>query len=623
MTTIKIFISCNSQSYVPQHPLLYPIQTGAALTDVRYADMLCDNSGLNISDRNESYCELTAQYWAWKNEDADYFGFMHNRRYLSFSDSRLTEDRKGHVRMGHIDEAAVAKLGYDPEHMRAVIEAHDIVTVDMLDLKKEIPFPAKPTVHRQYANSFQHNIADLDLALQILTEKHPNYLSAAKEYIASDRAYFYNIFIMSRSYFHDYCAWLFDILEEFERRLDMANCPSYGKRKTAFIAERLFGIYMTHLKRSCSPRIRHCQLGFFASLDAPYPVPVYTDRKPVVMAMVSSEEYAPYLGVLLRSVADNASPDRFYDIVVLSVGISVHIRELLALELRGYGNFSLRFVDITSRVSGGHLPTRYHITSASYARLMLPDVLRQYDKVLYMDCDMVVNADPAQVYDTDVSGAMLAAVRDTFVAGWYHMPWHEMKHQIDHVLALDSPYDYFNAGLMVLNLKRFREATTADGLLELARAHRWLWMDQDLLNYVCKGSVQYLEQDWNVMVHSSMDPNSMDEICAPKWLYDRYNLARHSPRAIHYAGGSLPSKGHESDLFWHFWRYARRSAFYEPLLGRMTTEKIGEARITLSKMVQLLKSGCRHIARPVIRLLLPVGSKRREAALAMYRHRYK
>jgi len=623
LSSIKIFISCNSKSYVPHHPLLIPIQTGAALTDERFPGMLYDNTGINISDKNDSYCELTAQYWAWHNVDADYFGFMHNRRYLSFSDRRLPEDKKGRVCMDIIDDSALTTLGYDPEHMRRIIEAYDIITVDMLDLRKEIPFPASPNVYNQYKNAYQHNISDLDLALQILTEKYPDYQSAVKEYMASDKAYFYNIFIMSRPYFQDYCAWLFEILEEFERRTDLINCPVYEKRKTAFIAERLFGIYLTHLKKSSSPRIRHCQHSFFASLDTPYPMPIQAGSKTVAMAMISSEEYAPYLGVLLRSIADNATSDRFYDIIVLSVGITNPTRDLLTMELEGRENFSLRFVEIGMKVSSRQLKTRYHITSASYARLLLPDVLRHYDKVLYMDSDMVVCSDPAQVFDIDISGYMLAAVRDTFVAGWYHIPGHEMKRQLDHVLTLASPYDYFNAGLMLMNLKQFRITTNTEKMLELAKTRRWLWMDQDLLNYVCKGSVRYLEQGWNLMVHASTVPTGMDEKCTPKWLYDRYCAARRSPHVIHYAGGVLPFTDYKSDMFWHFWKYARRSVFYEPLLSRMTQKQIENARISLSKIIRRLGVVCRNIMRPIVRLLLPVGSKRRETVLELIRYKLK
>ncbi len=82
MADIKLFVCCHRPEKVPKHPLLYPIQVGAALSEVRFPEFLYDDTGENISEKNRSYCELTAQYWAWKNVRADYYGFFHYRRYL-------------------------------------------------------------------------------------------------------------------------------------------------------------------------------------------------------------------------------------------------------------------------------------------------------------------------------------------------------------------------------------------------------------------------------------------------------------------------------------------------------------------------------------------------------------
>ena len=82
---IRILIACHKPTYVPENPLFYPIQVGTALTDRRLEGMTYhDNEGDNISEKNPDYCELTAQYWAWKHLDCDYYGFFHYRRYLTF-----------------------------------------------------------------------------------------------------------------------------------------------------------------------------------------------------------------------------------------------------------------------------------------------------------------------------------------------------------------------------------------------------------------------------------------------------------------------------------------------------------------------------------------------------------
>ena len=82
MSEIKLFVSCHKACALPKHELLVPMQVGAALTDERFPGFIQDDTGENISALNRSYCELTAQYWAWKNCAADYLGFFHYRRFL-------------------------------------------------------------------------------------------------------------------------------------------------------------------------------------------------------------------------------------------------------------------------------------------------------------------------------------------------------------------------------------------------------------------------------------------------------------------------------------------------------------------------------------------------------------
>ena len=110
---IKIFISCHKKCYIPKHDLLVPIQVGSALSNKRFANMLHDDEGENISEKNKSYCELTAQYWAWKNAEADYYGFFHYRRYMSFADETLEHNKFEDVEMEYLTDNALEKLNLD------------------------------------------------------------------------------------------------------------------------------------------------------------------------------------------------------------------------------------------------------------------------------------------------------------------------------------------------------------------------------------------------------------------------------------------------------------------------------------------------------------------------------
>lgn len=84
MKKVEILISCHKETDAVRNEVLRTIEVGAALHRKDLSVDYRDDAGAQISEKNPFYCELTAQYWAWKNLDADYYGFFHYRRYLSF-----------------------------------------------------------------------------------------------------------------------------------------------------------------------------------------------------------------------------------------------------------------------------------------------------------------------------------------------------------------------------------------------------------------------------------------------------------------------------------------------------------------------------------------------------------
>ena len=82
--TLKIFVATNKPCEVPHDGVHVPVQVGRSVSDYSL-DMIGDDTGDNISDKNRTYCEMTAQYWAWKNvKDVDYIGFCHYRRFFNY-----------------------------------------------------------------------------------------------------------------------------------------------------------------------------------------------------------------------------------------------------------------------------------------------------------------------------------------------------------------------------------------------------------------------------------------------------------------------------------------------------------------------------------------------------------
>lgn len=227
----KLFVCCHRPSFVPKQELLVPIQVGAALAERRMEGFVQDDTGENISALNRSYCELTAQYWAWKNCRADYVGFFHYRRYL-YPDPAA---KRPYVIRSLPSEALLNELGY--EDFGELIGQYELIAPKGEDMLV--------SVREHYAASPHHRAKDLALAEEILRERCPDDAEAAERYLSGSVQYFGNIFIMRRAVFEDYCAWLFPLLAEFDRRADTTGYSAQEKRVDGYLAERLLGIYFT------------------------------------------------------------------------------------------------------------------------------------------------------------------------------------------------------------------------------------------------------------------------------------------------------------------------------------------------------------------------------------------
>lgn len=242
---IRILAAAHKKTCAPQNRYIRLVQAGAAVAAKRLPGMLHDDEGEHISERNRSYCELTVQYFAWKNLDADYYGFFHYCRYMDFSreyppgGTRDWKSRKRPVpyvwtggRQGNLSGAVL-----DEAQIRAVAEKYDVITVlgEYMDV----------TVYEQFCQF--HDRKDLDRMIRILKERRPGYAAACDAYMGSKYIYFCNMYIMKREYFTGYMEWLFPLLEEFEEGKDFSGCTGKQLRITGYLAERLFGVYYTWL----------------------------------------------------------------------------------------------------------------------------------------------------------------------------------------------------------------------------------------------------------------------------------------------------------------------------------------------------------------------------------------
>lgn len=212
----KIFVATHKTYKMPGDEMYVPIQVGAE--GKKSLGYLQDNEGENISSKNKNYCELTGLYWAWKHLDADYMGLAHYRRHFALK--------------VHGDKWASVLTSSQLENL-------------MKDCDVVLPKPRNyyiETNYTQYVHA--HHAEDLDFTREILAAKFPEYVPAYDAYMKRTIGHRFNMFIMKRELFNEYCEWMFSILFELEGRLDISNYNAYDARVFGFVSERLLDIWI-------------------------------------------------------------------------------------------------------------------------------------------------------------------------------------------------------------------------------------------------------------------------------------------------------------------------------------------------------------------------------------------
>lgn len=262
-SNIKILISHHKESKIIASEIMMPVQVGAKNSAVDL-NIQRDDEGVNISEKNDRYCELTAQYWAWKNIDADYYGFMHYRRHFSFRDTVHSPDDDMTFFYPYIGQKYLEELGMKDEIIHRCVEGSDLI----------LPIPVDTMTFGAVSNEVQYSCleyqhaSDFDLICKLVIKLYPEYADAVQKFRMGHYAYFLNMFIMKKEIFMDYSEWLFHILEEAEKQLDCTNYSSQERRVLAYMSERLLNIYIIkRLRDQPELKCKHLQTTFVRNTD--------------------------------------------------------------------------------------------------------------------------------------------------------------------------------------------------------------------------------------------------------------------------------------------------------------------------------------------------------------------
>ncbi len=290
------------------------------------------------------------------------------------------------------------------------------------------------------------------------------------------------------------------------------------------------------------------------------------NNQPIQIFYACDDNFVKYTIVSLHSMQKNASKDFKYHVHILHTEISDEMKNRV-LEMKN-DNFEIFFDDVTEYLTSisDKLPIRDYYSKTTYYRLFIAEMFPEYDKAIYIDSDTIVQGDISELYKINIDDAYVGACHEQAmlqedVYGTY----------VEKVVGVPR-YNFFNAGMLVINCDRFRIRFVLDKFIEYLHMYNFVvTQDEDYLNLICKDHVYWLDQRWNTEI------------------FGEIGFPIEQAKIIHYIMTNKP--WHYSDCPYAdiFWSYAKETTVYEMILSELnayTDEERERDRISGERLMQ-------------------------------------
>ena len=247
-------------------------------------------------------------------------------------------------------------------------------------------------------------------------------------------------------------------------------------------------------------------------------------NKEIPIFFTIDDSYAPFLAAALNSAVKNSSKGRRYKAIVLYQELSEdNIRRLQSLSKE---HFAIEFIPMCEGLESitDSMANRLrcdYFTLTIYFRLFIPAMFPQYDKGIYIDSDVVLLGDLAELFDTDIGDNYIGACNDLSVQD---VP--PLCEYMEKGVGV-SRFEYINSGVLLMNLKKLREAELDKHFLTLLNKYHFdcIAPDQDYLNALCNGKIHYLDAVWDAMPNENKPPLENARLIhynlfSKPWCYD-------------------------------------------------------------------------------------------------------
>lgn len=282
-------------------------------------------------------------------------------------------------------------------------------------------------------------------------------------------------------------------------------------------------------------------------------------NKRITVVYATNEAYAPYAAVSIASLIANSSNEYYYDVYVFHTGLKPEtvgrFKSMCCKNCRVTPFRVSRFIEKERKL----LYTNYHFSVEMFYRILIPHILPECDKAIYIDCDTAILGDLSELFKTNIEDNVFGAVADV-------MHGHARTYVIE-TLGLD-PDKYVNSGVLLINCSEFRRCKIKESFFsELSKRRDLRYPDQDLINLVCEGKIKLLERRWNYIWHYNFvheDPVRN----LPSEVMNSYVKDSKNPSILHFTGDVKPWNNKILPLSSHFWKYVDST----PFSGKIRTD---------------------------------------------------
>lgn len=253
------------------------------------------------------------------------------------------------------------------------------------------------------------------------------------------------------------------------------------------------------------------------------------------------DDFIKYAAVSLRSIIANASPSDYYEVHFLVTAVTESYKQTVLKMQNENCKIVFDNVEPCLKELSKNLPLRDYFSKTTYYRLFIADMFPQYDKAIYIDGDTIVTADLGEFYSIDLKDNFVGAIpervmRTEDIFGTY----------VENVLGIDR-YAYFNAGVLLIDCKKTREAKMLEKFGKLLAEYDFLvTQDEDYLNILCKDRVLLISPEWNAEVYFGLPVASVNEA-----------------KILHYIMSAKPWRVGAAEYSAPFWNYAKQTEFYD------------------------------------------------------------